>query len=188
MAARALPAQDVLNQLLSYDPDTGRLRWKPRDVSWFQPSATRSAEHIAALWNARYAGTPALDGVSANGYREGHLHGSIVKAHRVIWKMLHGTEPPQIDHDDGDRSNNRVGNLNAATNATNTKNAKKRADNTSGVVGVTWYPHERVTGKWLAKIKGKHIGIYDQFDDAVAARKAAEIEYGFHRNHGRAAQ
>lgn len=187
MAARALTAHDVLHQLLSYDAETGRLRWKWRDTSWFEPSATRSAEHIAALWNARYAGTPALDGIDGNGYRHGHLSGRIVKAHRIIFKMLHGYEPEQIDHENGDRSDNRQANLVAATNATNTKNAKRRADNTSGVVGVTWYPHERVTGKWLAKIKGKHLGMFDQFDEAVAARKAAEIEYGFHRNHGRAA-
>lgn len=185
MATKALPAQEVLNQLLSYEPDAGRLRWKPRDVSWFAPSSTRSAEHIAALWNSRYAGQYALDCISANGYREGHLFGTLVKAHRVIWKMLHGTDPAQIDHDDGDRSFNGFRNLNAATNATNTKNAKKRADNTSGAVGVTWYPHDRVTGKWLAKIKGKHIGMFNTFDEAVAARKAAEVQHGFHPNHGR---
>lgn len=30
MAAKALPAQDVLLQLLSYDPETGKLFWKER--------------------------------------------------------------------------------------------------------------------------------------------------------------
>jgi len=185
MAVKALPPQSLLLQLLDYDPSTGALRWKLRDVSLFEASETRSAAHVAALWNSRYAGTLALHGISANGYREGHLLGDTVKSHRVIWKMLHGTEPPQIDHEDGNRANNSERNLCAATNSTNTKNAKKRTDNTSGVVGVTWYPHERKTGKWLAKIKGQHLGMFDKFDDAVDARRAAEVKYDFHPNHGR---
>lgn len=185
MAAKPLASKLILNQLLRYDEDAGRLFWLPRGVEWFNDTAGRSKEHSAILWNKRYPGQLALDHVSFQGYREGHLLGVSVKAHRVIWKMLHDSEPPQIDHIDGDRANNRLSNLVAATNETNTKNAKKRTDNTSGVVGVSWYPHERVTGKWLVRISNKHIGMFDSFDDAVAARRAAEVKYGFHENHGR---
>ena len=43
--------------------------------------------------------------------------------------------------------------------------------------------------KWRAQIrvdgKRKHLGYFDTFDDAVAARKAAEIEHNYHPNHGR---
>ena len=188
MATTALPAQDVLHQLLSYDPDTGRLRWKPRDVSWFKDTATRSAEHNAAQWNSANAGKPALDCLSGNGYREGKLFGVPAKAHRVIWKMLHGTEPAQIDHENHVRSDNRAKNLNAATYGTNTRNQSIRSDNASGVTGVYWISRE---SKWCASIRinrrSIQLGTFHQFDDAVAARKAAEIEYGFHRNHGRAA-
>lgn len=185
MAAKPLPSRHVLLQLLRYDRRSGSLRWKHRDVPWFEASPTRSAEHIAALWNARYAGTLALWTISANGYREGRLLGVSTKSHRVIWKMLHGTEPEQIDHIDGNRTNNAASNLSAATNATNTKNAKRRKDNTSGVVGVSWYPHQRKHGKWLVKISGKHVGMFDNFDEAVAARRAAEVAYDYHPNHGR---
>jgi hypothetical protein len=30
------------------------------------------------------------------------------------------------------------------------------------------------------------LGNFDSFSDAVEARKAAEVEYGYHPNHGRA--
>jgi hypothetical protein len=65
---------------------------------------------------------------------------------------------------------------------------KRRADNKSGVMGVFWYARK---SKWLAYINSegrrKHIGYFDTKSDAIAARKEAEREMGFHRNHGRAA-
>lgn len=32
--------------------------------------------------------------------------------------------------------------------------------------------------------KKVHLGYFNAFDDAVAARKAAEVEHNFHPNHG----
>jgi hypothetical protein len=59
--------------------------------------------------------------------------------------------------------------------------------NTSGVVGVYWHTKERI---WYADIriegKKKHLGSFHDFDAAVTARKAAEVAYGFHPNHGSA--
>jgi len=52
-----------------------------------------------------------------------------------------------------------------------------RRNNTSGVTGVCWQARKR---KWLADIcfKGKRysLGYYQQFEDAVKARKRAEEE------------
>lgn len=53
-----------------------------------------------------------------------------------------------------------------------------RKNNTSGVTGVEWLPDIK---KWKAVIffKGKrhHLGCYENFEDAVAARKLAEEQY-----------
>lgn len=185
MAKLCLPSQDVLDQLICYEPKTGELLWRSRDSSFFNSTKHRTAEHTARIWNTRYAGKPALSAIGVQGYREGHLLDVHVKSHRVIFKMMTGEEPDQIDHINGDRSDNRWGNLRAVDNTDNQKNAKRRKDNSSGVVGVTWYPHERANGTWLAKIGGKYLGFYDSFDDAVAARRAAEVEQGYHKNHGR---
>ena len=57
-----------------------------------------------------------------------------------------------------------------------------RKDNTSGVVGVSWYPRRAY---WIAfiKVNGKqlHLGSFDTQKKAEVARKAAENKYG--RNH-----
>lgn len=60
------------------------------------------------------------------------------------------------------------------------KNRRVRSTNTSGVTGVTF---EKQTGRWKAQIfsDGVHrgLGSYKDFDEAVAARRKAEIELGF---------
>ena len=54
----------------------------------------------------------------------------------------------------------------------------KRRNNKSGVVGVMWRPDCR---RWQATIMFKgtrhNLGVYDLFDDAVAARREAEALY-----------
>ena len=54
----------------------------------------------------------------------------------------------------------------------------KRSNNKSGVVGVVWREHCR---RWQASIMFKgtrhNLGMYEQFDDAVAARREAEALY-----------
>lgn len=57
-------------------------------------------------------------------------------------------------------------------------NQRIRKDNTSGAKGVSWY---RQTSKWKAEItvnkKKKHLGYFKNKEDAVAARKTAELRY-----------
>jgi hypothetical protein len=187
MATGTLPDQDVLLQLLDYDPETGVLTWKYRGPEWFNETQARTSEHTAKIWNQRYAETKALASINGNGYCSGSVLSIKTTAHRVIWKMETGEDADTIDHNNGNQTDNRWGNLRSVPVAVNMRNCKRRVDNTTGHVGIYWYPHERATGKWLAKIGSKHIGYFDSFDDAVAARKAAEITHNFHPNHGRAA-
>lgn len=51
----------------------------------------------------------------------------------------------------------------------------QRKNNKTGVVGVCLV---RNTNKWKAKYRDRHLGFFDVFEDAVAARKAAEALYG----------
>ncbi|EKM2404021.1 HNH endonuclease signature motif containing protein [Escherichia coli] len=108
--------------------------------------------------------------------------------HVIVWVMHNGPIPKgyQIDHLDHNRYNNRIENLRLVTNQENHRNMPIRKDNCSGYTGVRWVIER---GKWSATIcidgKTKHLGLFRDKDDAIAARQEAEIKYGFHPNHGR---
>lgn len=184
MPINELPPKEELDRLLRYEPTTGRLFWRKRAEDMFTDGG-HSAAHTCAKWNSRFAGKEALTKVNL-GYRCGRLNYRYVLAHRVIWKLMTGEEPVEVDHIDGDRANNRWKNLRHVTSAGNNRNAARRSDNTSGVVGVVWHKRRR---KWMAgtSIGGKYqfLGLFNDFDEAVAARKAAERLSDFHPNHGR---
>jgi len=179
---------ETLRELLDHDPATGELTWKVRDPKWFK-GRRYTAQDQANAWNAKKAGKPALTAVNNKGYKTGGIFRKPYKAHRVIWAMATGAWPEsQIDHINGIRDDNRIENLRDVTNQENSRNRKLRNDNTSGHIGVSWDKQEN---KWRAFIhvngKKKHLGFFIDKADAIAARKAAEIEHGFHSNHGRAA-
>jgi hypothetical protein len=185
MAAKALPSQEVLRQLLDYNPETGALTWKVRDLHWFS-DGSQTRQHNAAIWNGKNAGRAALVTALPTGHLYGGIGGTKYLAHRVIWKMVYGVDPIGIDHIDGNPANNRIKNLRQASQLVNGKNAKTSKRNTSGVMGVEWRSDRN---KWVARItvdyRSRHLGCFDTFDAALAARKQAERELGFHENHGR---
>lgn len=178
------PTPQELRELLSYDPETGVLTWKPRVETAF---ATKRA---ASTWNARYAGKDALTSHNGWGYRRGSVRGALYCTHRVAWALSYNEWPNgQIDHINGDRSDNRLANLRLVSHAENGRNQQMPSTSTSGVVGVHWYKKFQ---KWQAHItvsrRTKFLGYFDDLTEAVAARKAAELQHNFHANHGRAAQ
>jgi len=74
-----------------------------------------------------------------------------VPAHRVAWFIFYKENPPEfIDHINGDRCDNRICNLRAATISQNQMNKKKGLSNTSGVKGVHF---DSWSGRWRAEIK-----------------------------------
>ena len=135
---------------------------------------------------SRTAGDDATFAHSA-GYRSANILGRSYLAHRLLWLMRNGALPPKhIDHIDGDRTNNGESNLRAVSRQENQRNMKRFASNYSGRTGVSW---QKEIAKWRATIRsgGKqvHLGVFDLFSDAAAARSKAEEELGFHENHGR---
>lgn len=174
--------QDIVREFLDYDPETGVLTWRKRARKWF------TSDGAWKSWNTKYAGGEA-GSLSARGYLCVDVLGRSHKAHRLIWLWMTGEFPPAgIDHENQSGSGNRWNNLREATQDENMKNLPMFRNNTSGVTGVSWY---RPRGEWVAHIRtgGKryHLGYFTSKDAAIAARKAAEIEYGFHPNHGRIA-
>jgi hypothetical protein len=171
----------VLRELLRYDPETGKLFWRERKEGWF-PS-----HRACRVWNGQHSGKEALTSPHKPGrYLTGAVLDRRVSAHRVAWALHHGAWPSgHIDHINGEPTDNRIANLRVVTNRDNRRNMALPRDNKTGVMGVTW---DAARGKWAAQIGSKpkrFLGRFDSFDDAVAARRSAEQDDGYHPNHGR---
>lgn len=186
MANQSLPSPELLRKLLDYNPETGVLTWRERSPEHFD-NGSRTAEHKANNWNARFRGMPALANISNNGYYRGPIMGQYMLAHRVIWALETGSWPEQqIDHINGNKLDNRRCNLREADHITNGRNAKRKSNNTSGHNGVWWFAARK---KWCAEItvnrKSIKLGYFEKIEDAADARRKAEAKYGFTRSHGR---
>lgn len=172
--------QEDLLEVFKYDAETGSLTWRKRPLSHF------TSDGHFKRWNKRYAGTLAFLQVDKDGYLAGTVYGLRMMSHRVIWMLVFGEWPENIDHINGVRHDNRLKNLRNVSCSENSKNMRMPIKNKSGQSGVCWHKREQ---KWYSQIKFNkkmiHLGCFDDFNDAVIARKAAELKYGFHENHGR---
>lgn len=180
MTERIIPSCEYLHQLLSYDPSTGVLKWKPRDENMFLPGNT-SAEANCNAWNLKYAGEPAGTITKDPGYIVVTIDYVRWRAHRLAWVMMTGSDAPdgfEIDHKDRVRTNNAWDNLRLVNRSQNNMNASLRSDNKSGHRGVG---QRKDTGAWYARLKvnGKlHLlGHFASFEDARNARIEAERVY-----------
>jgi len=104
-----------------------------------------------------------------------------------MWALAYRAWPSkQIDHINGNRTDNSLQNLRLVSNSDNHKNQKMPSTNTSGIVGVRV---DKRTGAWVSDIfdagKRIYVGTFSTKEEAVAARKEAERRLGYHANHGR---
>jgi len=111
--------------------------------------------------------------VNKRGYRVVYVDGKIYKAHRLVFFYHHGFLPIQVDHVDGNKDNNRIENLRAATNSQNRMNCGVQRNNTSGHKNVYW---DVDAGKWAVKVrvdkKLRTLGRFASIDDAIVAAAA----------------
>jgi hypothetical protein len=166
--------QSYLKARVDYCPDTGAFTWKAHAA-------------MPQSWNTRWTGRPAFNCREGKGYLQGTIDRKHFMAHRIAWLWFHGKWPhAQIDHINGDRTDNKISNLREVTNQENALNSSRHIDNTSGETGVSF---DHKSGRWHAylNLEGKRVfnRTYVLRQEAVQARKAAERQYGFHPNHGR---
>lgn len=113
----------------------------------------------------------------------GYAYYSTWENGRSVPRTLHSRlvdAPPgmHIDHINGDKLDNRRSNLRVVTPQQNQLNRKRpNRNNTSGARGVS---RHSACDRWVAQItkngKNHYLGLYERMEDAIAARKAAELE------------
>jgi hypothetical protein len=155
---------DCIRDYLIYDPATGLFAWLKT------PNAARP-EHTGAR-----AGC-----VAPIGYVQIRFRRKLYYGHRLAWFFVHGKMPPhEIDHINGDRSDNRIANLRPATHRENCKNMSRMTGqrlNTSGLKGVFWDKRRK---RWRASItadsRTHFVGRFDTREEAARAYDAAAIQ------------
>jgi hypothetical protein len=155
-------------RLFEYDPETGNLFRKVRTAH-----RTKIGDIVGSLNSYRYL--------------KASVNNKQYAVHRLVWFIYYGYWPKdQIDHLNRNGSDNRIDNLREVSQSENLKNKRKQSNNTSGVVGVCWDIRHN---KWRAKITENrriiHLGRFDTFEEAVEARRAAEVKYCFSPTHGK---
>jgi len=164
--------QKLLKELLEYNIDTGVFFWK------------KMPNGRVAIGSK--AGTIQKSKKCKKKYIAIHIKGKRYLAHRLSFLYVNGNFPcAEVDHINGNGTDNRWINLRSVTKQENQRNAKLRDDNKSGITGVIL---RTGTTKFRSFIrvdnKQKYLGVFDNLLDAACARKSAEIKYEFHNNHG----
>lgn len=167
----------LIRESFAIDPQspTG-LRWLERPLDHFEN------ERRWRQANTRNAGKPA--GTSGwDGKRAVTgiwLAGNRFQASRIVFALAYGYDPGgrDVDHIDGDRSNNDPSNLRAITHAQNCMNRHTGRKPASGATGIYW---NKTVQRYLAFIGANgvkmYLGCFKDKEEAIAARKLAEVQH-----------
>ena len=120
-------------------------------------------------------------GVNGKRHARVNLFGKRYMVHHIVWEMIKGKKPTQIDHINGNGLDNRIENLRDVSHQVNCQNKRSIGkQNTSGFLGVNWRKDRQ---KWRAVIstrrKQKFLGFFDTAQEAhqaylIAKRKLHE--------------
>lgn len=133
-----------------------------------------TGDFIALTSHARHRTGRIMGYPDRLGYIKLSFDGKWVQAHRLAWRIIHGEWPNgEIDHINGDPSDNRIANLRVATRSQNVMNTRRGN-------GVCWHKRNK---KWqvLIKASGKshYIGLFaDRVEADTAAEKAIKRLHG----------
>ena len=159
--------QEMLLENFRYNETTGNLYWKVKrayttDLS--KPISTKDKHGYIVVCTK-------LSGKA-----------KVYRIHRLIWTMVYGMNPKNIDHIDGDRTNNQISNLREVTHQQNMMNRKKRYDSRSAYKGIY-----KVKNCWVAEItfmnKRHYLGSFKT--DKEAGLAYAEASKKLHGNFAR---
>jgi hypothetical protein len=145
--------QSELKELIDYDAETGVFTWiqSPRNNI---PSGS-------------IAGS-----IDSKGYVRILYKKKLYLGHWLAWFFVYNKWPDnELDHINGNPTDNRICNLRDVTRKQNMENKKVYKNSKTGYAGVTWHSRDK---KWNVRIghygKRISIGYFDNLDDAIQAR------------------
>lgn len=163
MSAKIDPRRAL--EVLRYEPDTGHVFWRT-DI--------RAGKNN---WLLKARADERAGFASSFGYVALSIGGKRTSVHRFAWLQMTGAWPEHdIDHINGDRADNRWGNLRAATRAQNMQNLKgPHKDSATGFLGVE-RKRERFAARICIEGKKHSLGVFDTAELAHAAYIKAKRE------------
>lgn len=158
MTTQAL-TQESLKKWFDFDGKT--LSWKDKTRE------TKICKNTAGYSTIRFAGNARL-------------------VHRLVFLMVYGYEPKQIDHIDGNPANFEITNLRDCCQTKNMMNKKVQSNSKTGLKGVFW---DKTFKRWVASVavKGKQYrktGFKTAEDAYEFACLMRDMVHGTYANHG----
>ena len=141
------------NNLVYYSPESSTgLKWKNDVMSGIR--IIKAGSDAGCIYNSGY-------GVLT-------FKGERFSAHRVVWILHYGKidKQLQIDHIDGNRSNNHISNLRLVSQEINGRNQKLQSNNNTGISGVFWESRQSSSKELLYASVDWH-----EYIDGVKCRK-----------------
>jgi len=155
-------ARDALRELLDYDPETGVFKWR---------KTGRGRKRVEA-GAARRDGRVVI-----------RINKKLYLRSRLAFLWMTGEWPGdrlEVDHIDGDPTNDRWDNLRLATSSQNKHNRRARKESRSGLKGAIWHERDQ---SWAARImvdgRNLALGTFKTPEEAHQAYcAAAELHFG----------
>lgn len=143
--------KDEILQYLDVNINTGIIRWK------------------LTLCNRAIKGN--IAGTNCNGYIRIGFKGQFFNAHHVIWRVVKGYWPKELDHKNRCKHDNKIYNLRETTRSQNAINVHKQK-------GISYCKRERAWRAYIT-VNGETIqlGYHRTIELAVVKRLAAERHY-----------
>jgi hypothetical protein len=161
---KPLPSIDYLHKLFEYRD--GELYWKVTKAGGRRPGMIAGS-------------------INGNGYRIVGIDYRKYQVHRIVWALCGQPEAEYLDHINGDKTDNRIENLRAASIFENNRNIGLKRNNTSGFKGVSWNKQAK---KWVGQVLWNHknhlAGFFEDKEQcAKAVRELREKLHGEFARH-----
>lgn len=164
----------ILKKFILLDVETGTIFWKDRVLEDFPSKKTWLS------FQSRFAGKRCGTYKAPDGYYRVTVNKTVQLVHRIIWALYYGEWPAkQLDHIDGDTTNNKISNLREVTGQQNQANSKS-TKGSSIYKGVHWC---NTSKRWVAKLMFNYKNVFTKHcnteeEAAIAYNEAAKFWFG----------